>query len=208
MNIFRAARTLSVGTALVAASGCAALGTLGTLADVLGGAGGLPGSGGQQGQLTAEVTQVNANQQAIHVRTQDGRSGSLRYDQNTVVVYRQQQYPVTALEPGDVGQFQVQESSGNALYVSRVDVVQSVQERTGQGGSSQLVQIAGQVRQIDHSRGQFELQVQGGGLVLVTLPFNPGTATVDRFNRLRAGHTVSLEGHAVSTGRVELTRFL
>jgi hypothetical protein len=53
------------------------------------------------------------------------------YDQQTVVVYRQQQYPVTALERGDVVNLQLLQTGQNDVYVSRVDVVQSVQERTG-----------------------------------------------------------------------------
>ena len=53
------------------------------------------------------------------------------YDQRTVVVYRQQQYPVTALERGDIVNLQLVPAGQNDVYVARVDVVQSVQERQG-----------------------------------------------------------------------------
>lgn len=206
MRPLHGARTLLAAVALVTASGCAG-NTLGTLADVLGAAGGIPGTGQQQGQLTAEVIQVDTRQQAIQVRTQDGRTGAVVYDQNTVVVYQQRQYPVTALERGDVANFQVQQASNNNIYAQRIDVVQSVRDRGGQVGSGQVVQLAGRVGQIDQNRGTFELQTQSG-TVLVALPYNPGAAAVDRFRRLRTGDSVGIEAQAVSSGRVELIRFL
>jgi hypothetical protein len=55
----------------------------------------------------------------------------VRYDQQTAVVYQNQQYPVTALEQGDVVNLQVVQNGSNDLYASRIDVVQSVQDRTG-----------------------------------------------------------------------------
>lgn len=129
-----ALRTLVVGLALVALTACSAgggLGALGNILGTLGGAAGGQGQQGQQGQIQAEIQQVDTNSQRLHLRTQSGESGSVRFDGNTEVIYRQQRYPVTALERGDIVNLTVQQISGNELYASRVDVVQSVQERTG-----------------------------------------------------------------------------
>src|SRR5690606_37826322 len=115
------------------------------------------GAGGtaQQGELRVQIEGVNAQQQAIQVRTDQGQTGTVLYDQNTVVVYRQQQYPATALERGDIAVMQVQQIDQNRIYASRIDVQQSVQERTGgqtqQGG--QMLQMSGRVGQVDHQRG-------------------------------------------------------
>jgi hypothetical protein len=193
--------------AMIGMTGCAQLGNLGALADILGAVGGGAGQQ-QQGQVTAEVQQVNAGQQAIQIRTREGQTGAVLYDQNTVVVYQQQQYPVTALEPGDVANFHLQQAPNNHLYASRIDVVQSVQERTGQAGSGQLYQLAGRVGNVDQNRGLFELQTQTSGVIIVSLPRNPGSAVTDRFRRLRSGDSVGVEGHMVAQGRLELTRFL
>lgn len=206
-------RTAAALLALAAtASGCAGgLGNLGALGDILGAAGGGGGQGGaQSGQLSAEIQQVDSQRQLLQVRTEDGQSGAVRYDQNTQVFYQQQQYPVTALERGDLVVLQVQRDAQGNVYAGRVDVRQSVQERTGQGsvGSGQLQQLAGQVRQIDHNRGVFELQTQNGGTVVVSMPYNAPQAAVQYFNRLRVGDTVRLEGRAAGSGRVELYRFL
>jgi hypothetical protein len=180
---------------------------LGALGDILGGVAG-GGAGAQQGQLLAEVQSVDPGQQRIVVRTEQGQTGSVRFDQNTVVVYRQQQYPVTALERGDIARMQVQQTTDNQIYASRIDVEQSVQERTGQvGGQGQLQQLAGRVGQVDHDRGTFQLQMQNG-TIIVGLPYNPARETNDRFLRLRSGDSVRVEGVFSETGRLELTRFL
>lgn len=193
-------RFLALGAAALLA-GCGS--TLGGLGDVLGGIG--SPSSGNQGQLAVQIQSVNTSQQVIQVATEDGQVGSVRYDQNTVVVYRQQQYPVTALERGDIAVMQLQDVGG-ALYVSRIDVQQSVQERAG-GGSGNLVQLSGTVSQIDHNRGTFVLLTQGGS-VTVTLPYNPPQATLNYFHSLRNGNTVRLEATQTGTARVELHRFL
>ncbi|MBW3628923.1 MAG: hypothetical protein KY464_06460 [Gemmatimonadetes bacterium] len=128
--------TLIVGLAVLpgcAGGGMGGMGGLGgILGSVLGGA--MGGQGGQQQQsqqVQAEIQEVDARNSRMSIRTQQGEGGWVRFDQQTVVVYRQQQYPVTALERGDVVNLQLQQMSRNEVYVSRVDVVQSVQERQG-----------------------------------------------------------------------------
>jgi hypothetical protein len=201
-------RTLAVTAAALVMTGCGAVGALGGLGDVLGTVIGQPSGGGQgQGQLEVEIQSVDTRQQLIQVATQDGRSGGVRYDANTAVWYRGQQFPVTALERGDVGVMQLVEVQGG-LYAQRVDVQQSVRDRTGQTGATGTVsQVAGRITRIDHSGGTFELEAQGGRLI-VTLPYNPPQATLDYFQRLRAGNTVRLEVVPLTAGRAEVYRFL
>ena len=198
--------------AAVALSGCAGS-NLGALGDILGGAmGGMGGQQGQgQGQLVVEVQGVDTRQQVIAVRTQEGQQGNVMFDQNTVVTYQNQQYPVTALERGDVVSMQVQQTQQGTPYASRIDVQQSVQDRGGQStgsvGSGQRQQVYGRIGQIDHNRGTFQVQTQQGTYV-VTLPYNPGNATTDYFPRLRTGDNVRLEGTVIGNGRIELYRFM
>lgn len=111
---------LVVGAALVVSSGC---GNLGSVGDILGSV--LGGQQQQQSQIDAEVQQVDASRGALHVRTQDGQSGTIRVDNQTVVVYNNQRYSVTALERGDIIRIQLQQTQNNELYASRIDVLQS-----------------------------------------------------------------------------------
>lgn len=196
-------RTFALLLALVL-PGCAG-NSLGSLGDILGGLG-MPGSGGQQGQISVEIRGVNTQQQTIQVATQDGRTGDVYYDQNTVVVYRQQQYAVNALERGDLVTLQVQETAQGSLYTNRIDVQTSVSERTGQTGTGSIQQFSGRVGQIDQNRGLFVLQTQNGN-VTVSVPYNASQATIDYFRRLRTGDTVRLEAVPVDGGHVQIYRF-
>jgi hypothetical protein len=206
----------AAAAAVVTLSGCAGT-NLGALGDILGGA--MGGMGGQQqnGQILAEVQGVDTRQQVIQLRTEQGQTGNVLFDQNTMVVYQNQQYPVTALERGDVAYFQLQQTQQGATYASRIEVQQSVQERTGQStgntgnggtyGNQQVMQLYGTVGRIDYNQGWFELRTQQG-TATVTLPYNAGDATTDYFRRLRTGQSVRLEGTNLGNGRVELYRFM
>jgi len=215
MSLLSLGRRGVVLAAVLAASGCAGggLGGLGGLGDILAGAAGLPGSGQQgqgQGQVVAEIQGLDTQRQLIQVRTQNGQTGSLLYDRNTVVVYQQRQYQVSNLERGDVVAIQVQQTNQGSPYASRIDVQQSVQDRGGQssgGGVGQVQQFSGRVGQVDRQRGMFQLQTSYSGNVVVSLPYNPSSAVVNQFNRLRSGDSVRLEGAEIGNGRVELYRF-
>lgn len=211
MKVRSLTRTAVAAATVAALSGCG--GNMGALGDILGGA---MGGGGQgQNQLLVEVQGVDTRQQAIHVRTEDGRTGSVRYDQNTQVIYRQQQYPVTALERGDVATLELQQLQNNETYVQRVLVQQSVQERTGQGQATtgipqgtvgQVQQMSGRVGQINQQSAMFELQTASGTLT-VALPANAPAQVVNQFRGLRTGQSVTLEASYVSAAMVELYRF-
>jgi hypothetical protein len=196
-------RLTATAAVLALTTGCSSAGALGSVADVLGTVLGQPAGTGQA-QVSVEIRGVNTQQQSIQVATQDGQTGSVRYDANTVVVYRNQQYPVTALERGDLAVITVQDVQGTT-YVSRVDVQTSAQDRTGSG--SALVQMSGRVTSINHNGGTFVVRT-GGGDVTVTLPYNAPQATVNYFHQLRVGHDVRLEATMVASGRAEIHRFL
>lgn len=112
--------------ALLLSSACAGLGSIG---DILGSIGGTGRQQQQQGQMQAEVQQIDTNGQRIYIRSQNGQSGYVRFDSQTQVIYRQQRYPVTALERGDIVVMQVQQISQNELYAARIDVTRSVRDR-------------------------------------------------------------------------------
>lgn len=113
--------------ALVSVSmSCAQLGSVG---DILGSV--LGGGRQQQSQIDAQIQRVDANGQRLFVNTREGQSGAVRFDSQTLVVYNQRQYPVTALSPGDIVVMQVQQTTQNELYAARIDVTQPVQQQRG-----------------------------------------------------------------------------
>jgi hypothetical protein len=195
-----------------AAGGCSQMGPIG---DVLGGVLS-PAGGANDGEVGGEVRNVDPQRQQITLQLQDGRTGTVMYDNRTQVVYQQRQYPVTALEPGDYVIVRVQQTQNGGAYTDYIFVQQSVQERTGgvygndtggTYGGSQLQQLTGNVGQVDYNRGTFELRTNQGTTV-VTMPYNPRVSEADRFRRLRGGDYVRVEGRYVTRDRFELERFL
>ena len=202
----KTARGFAAAAALLLLCGCAQAG------DILGGVlgGGQPVGGVNGGTVVAEVRSVDARNGVLAVRTEEGQNVDIRFDQNVRVVYRQQEYPVTALESGDVVQMSVSRS-GNEYYTQQIDVQQSVQDRGGMTGgvdSERLYQISGTVDQIDQTRGLFTVRTSSNQVVTVTMPYNASSTSRDRFARLRRGNGVSVEGWFVTQDRLELSRFL
>lgn len=202
--------------AMLSAAGCSQAGAIG---EILGGVIGPQGQQGQGqgGQVAGEIQGVDTNRGFLQIRTQSGQTGNVYFDQNTRVVYQQREYPVTALERGDVVAMNIQQDQRGQAYTNYIQVQQSVQERTGQssqggtyngGNSSANVQrFSGTVGYIDTQRGIFELRTQNGS-AQVSLPYNVNSQDNQRFRSLRSGQNVTVEGRMASQGRIELQRFL
>jgi hypothetical protein len=209
-----AVRSASIVSALLVSAGCAGAGALG---DILGGpmAGGGAGQGGGTGQVQAQVQALDQRSQRIQVRTQDGRTGVVSYDQRTRLIYQQQEYPVTGLEPGDVINMRVQQDQRGNLYTDYIVVVQNVRDPSGTGANTgggvygnQLQRVDGTVLAVDRTRGAFQLRLRNGQAVVVTMPYNPRVSERDRFQQLRQDQYISVEGRFISQDRFELERFL
>ena len=203
---------LAALAAMLSTTACSQAGAIG---DILGGVLAPQGQGQGQGasQVTGEIVGVDANQQVMQIRTQQGQTGNVRFDQNTRVVYQQREYPVTALERGDVVTLQIQQDQRGAAYTSYVQVQQSVQDRGGtssggtyNGGSSSVQRFAGTVTSLDTQRGTFVLRTQQGNAQVV-LPYNLSNSDRQRFQSLRNGQNVTLDGRMAAQGRIDLERF-
>lgn len=188
----------------LAATACGG-GALGGLGDILTG-----GAGGQQqgGAMTAEVQEVRANQQQIIVRTQDGQQGAVLFDQNTQVVYQNQQYPVTALERGDVVEMRIRQVQ-QGYYTDLIQVVQSIQERRGEttGTTSGAQRIEGTIDRIDLNRSMFTLNMTQGGTLPIYLPRSAPSSMRDRLREHRSGDYVRVEVRAIDQSTAELVRW-
>lgn len=180
----------------LAGTGCA---QMGGFEDILGG--GLPGQGGD---LRAEVQSVDTRDREIHVRTDDGRSAAVLYDERTRVVYRNQDYSVTALERGDLVRMRVEETRTGTLYTDLVEVERSVSEGQDSGSARRM---EGSVTWIDDASGQFLLDTRNEGDVMVNLPNNPPSDMVRDFRNLDRNDYVRVEVRWISQRQVELVRF-
>jgi exosome complex RNA-binding protein Csl4 len=183
---------------LVANGACSQLGS------VLGGMGGSP----QSNQVSGYVEGVDTRTQQIAIQTSNGQRVMLSYDNQTAVVYQNQNYPVTALERGDQVTARVQSASNGAYYTDLVQVDQSVSgSGSGSGtGSGQVQSLQGTVGQVDRTNGMFRLDGNNSS-VIVALPYNVRQSDLNTFQNLRVGDRVRLYGVFINNSRVELRQF-
>lgn len=179
------------------------------LGDILAGTMGGGADQGQGGTVTVEVRQVDERQQQILVLTQDGQEGPILYDANTQVVYNNEQYPVRALERGDVVDMRVQQVR-SGYYTDLIQVRTPVQDRQGgYRGSPEpdVYRVEGTVGQVNTQTWMFTLNMTQGGTVSVHLPSNAPAAARDRVQQLVPGDYVRVEVRPLDQTRAELVRF-
>jgi hypothetical protein len=175
-----------------------------SLGNILGGVLG-GGGGAQSGQLAGTVRSVDTRSQQIAIQQSNGQTIGVNYDNQTQVVYQNQNYPATALENGDQVTARIQ-ANGNSYYTDYVQVDRSVRGTTG-GTSSNLQTLQGTVRQIDRNNGLFTVDVNNSGTLTVSMPYNLSSADANTFSRLRSGDYVRFYGTYVGNSRVELRQF-
>jgi len=167
-----------------------------------------PGGYGTSGDLVGEVRHVDTRDRQVEIRTEAGRSLNVKYDGRTRVIYRQREFEVSNLEPGDYVAMRTTEDRSGRLYADLITVRESVQDRGGYGRRGRLDQLEGTVEHIDERRGRFEVRDRRNRLVIVTLPYNAPRSVSDRFNRLRRGDYVRVEGRFITEDRFDLESFV
>ena len=176
--------------------------------DELARVGGLGNYGSLGSDLVGEVENVDTRAREIQIRTDSGRTSVVRYDDRTQVIYQQRNYSVANLEPGDYVAARVQQDRNGQNYTDTITVREGVQDRKNRRGSARLDRIEGRVEYVDERRGTFELRDSRNRLIVVAVPFNAPGSVMDRFNRLRTGDFVRIEGRAAGSDRFDLENFL
>ena len=187
--------------ALLILSAGACAGT--NLGNVLGGV--LGGGGANGNQLSGTIRGVDTRSQQISIQTSNGQTVPVSYDNQTQVVYQNQNYPPTALEYGDMVTARVQ-ANGNSYYADYIQVDQSA-NGSGNVGSGNVQQLQGTVRNIDRRNGIFTVDVGNYNTITVTLPYNTSSNDVNRFNNLRSGDFVRFYGVYTGQSQVQLRQF-
>ncbi len=203
INSLSSIRRVAFAAALAMLAGCSSTGGLGSiLGSVLGNGGGAT----QGNQIYGSVQGVDTRSQRIAIQQSNGQSVWIRYDNNTQVVYQNQNYSPTALENGDQVTANIQDAGNGSYYTSYVLVNQSVRgSNGGQPGNVQTFQ--GTVRQVDRQNGAFAMDESNFGRITVVLANGVSRADVDRFNTLRAGDFVRFYGYSTGNSAVQLRQF-
>lgn len=196
------ARAIAGVLLLASASACSSAGSLGSILGSVLGAGG----GGQSNQVSGYIQGVDTRNRQIGVQQSNGQTLVVSYDNQTQVVYQNQNFPVTSLENGDQVTLRVQQLQNGGYYTDVVQVDRSASSSsTMQSGNVQLIQ--GTVRQVDQANGLFLLDATNGARLTVQLSRQVSRNDLDRFRSLRAGDYARLYGVYLSSSRVELRQF-
>ena len=197
MSLRRAAKGAAAAVLVLAGTACSNNSNLG---DILGGVLG----GGSGSQVSGSISGVNTRLQQIGLQQSNGQTVTLNYDNNTQVVYQNRNYSVTNLEYGDRVTARVQ-NANNGYYT---DLIQVDESATGNGGvSGNIQQFEGTVRSLDRTNGYFSISSNNYGTLTVSMPYNPSQSDLNRFNNLRNGDYVRVNGILLNNNRVELRNF-
>jgi hypothetical protein len=188
---------LALTAGLLLAPACAPLGAMDGV--VLG------GGGRNSSFVEGEVRSVDARRSRMELRDHRNRGYTVHFDRRTQVIYRQRQYPVQALERGDVVRVRLVRDRNGALWADRVDVWQSVRERGVAYGRTE--RVSGTVSRVDHRRGHFTMQSGRNQVLVVHVPSRLTREDARRFERLRRGDRVRVEIRPVGRGAAEFVRF-
>ena len=194
---------LGAAAALMVATVGACAGQLG---NVLGGVLGGGGQSGQSGQLSGMVRGVDTRSQQISIQASNGQTVPISYDNQTQVVFQNQNYSPTSLEYGDQVTARIQ-ANGNSYYTDYVQVDQSVSSNGSGSVPSNVQLLQGTVRQVDRRNGLFTVDMNNYNTVTVTLPYNVSTNDLNRFNSLRSGDQVRFYGTYLNSSQVQLRQF-
>lgn len=202
INIRHYARLGAAALAITSLGACAQNGLGNVLGSVLG------GQQQQGGQVSGTVRGVDTRNAQIVLQQSNGQQVGLSYDNQTKIVYNNQNYTVASLESGDQVTARIQQTQNGGYYTDYVQVDQSVSSSSGVYPSSGQVQsLQGTVRRVDVANGWFEIQPSNSVVLTVTMPYNATRADVTRFQNLRQGDVVRFNGVYLNNSRVELRQF-
>jgi hypothetical protein len=194
-------KTGAAAALMVASLGACASGLGNVLGGVLGG-----GNQTNQNQLSGTIRSVDTRYQQISIQDPNGQTIPVSYDNQTQVVYQNQNYSPTALESGDQVTATIQ-ANGNSYYTSYIQVDQSVRSNGTASSSGNVQLLQGTVRQIDRRNGVFTIDMNGYNTLTVTVPNNVSSNDVNRFNGLRTGDVVRFYGTYLNNTQVQLRNF-
>ena len=199
MRPFNRMKQVAAGTLMVMTAGACAGNQLGNIL------GGVLGGGAQSNQLSGTIRGVDTRAQQIAIQQSNGETVPVYYDNQTQVVYQNQNYSPTALENGDRVTARIQ-ANGSQYYTDYVQVDQSVSGAVS-GSTANVQLLQGTVRQVDLRNGIFTVDVNNNATLTVTMPYNPSSGDVNRFNALRSGDFVRFYGTYLSSSQVQLRQF-
>jgi translation initiation factor IF-1 len=150
--------------------------------------------------VTATINGIDPGLRELYLRTDRNQHYVVNYTTGTQVTSRGRAASVNDLQAGDRVTVELREGTGRRLFADEIRL-------EGAGLASPLRTVEGTVERIVPERGFLELRTINGALFTVFVPEDSSTETRRRFERIRAGDTVRLEGERLDESRIELLAF-
>lgn len=160
-------------------------------------------SRGQPRDITAAVDGIDLQGREIYLRAGRNQHYVVNYTDQTRVVVDGRVQPVSGLQVGDQIRVNLREGEDRRLVADQI----RVESRAGAGATT-LRTVEGTVERVMTERQVLELRTTDGDLLTIYVPDWLNDAAKNRFQRIRAGDYVRLEGERLSENRMELVAFL
>ena len=150
--------------------------------------------------VTATVNGIDNKLREIYLRTANNQHYVVNYTTGTRVIDGGRAAGVNDLRTGDQVRVEIREGTGGRLFADEISL-------EGAGRANAIRTIEGTVERIVPERGFLELRSAGGTLTTVYVPEGSSAETRSRFQRIRVGDTVRVEGERLGEDRLELLAF-
>lgn len=150
--------------------------------------------------VTATIAGIDHGLRELYLRTERNQNYVVNFTTGTQVTSRGRPVAVTDLRAGDLVRAELRQGSGGRLFADEIWL-------EGVGVASPMRTVEGTVERIVPERGFLELRTINGALVTVYVPESSDRETRRRFDSVRVGDTVRLEGERLDENRIELLAF-
>jgi hypothetical protein len=161
--------------------------------------------------LTGSVERVDTSAQRLYLRSNGGERRTVTFSNDVQVFFRGREYPITRLTPGDVVAMQIKRDQRGDSYVDLIRIQEEA--RTDRGlreeptAPPRIETLSGTVQSVNRRDNSFELNNQPSPIV-VALSENVRDSDRERFQTLRSGDHVRIEGRFIGRDRFEMLSFL
>ena len=151
--------------------------------------------------ITGNIHGIDEQLRELYLRTPGNQHYVVNYTNETRVTDRRREVAIGGLRVGDQVRVDVREE-GRRIYAREISL-----ESPAAPGASGIRTVEGTVERIVPERGLLELRLLNGDLIAVYVPESSSNATRSRFERIREGDHVRIEGERLSENRMELVAF-
>jgi hypothetical protein len=161
--------------------------------------------------VIGSVERVDTSAHRLYLRSNGGERRTITFSNDAQVFYRGREYPITRIMPGDVIAVQIKRDPRGESYVDLIRIQEEA--RTDRGlreeatAPPRIETLSGTVQSVNRRDNSFELDNRPNPLI-VALSDTVRDSDRERFQTLRSGDHVRIEGKFIGRDRFEMLSFL